>query len=128
MRKLETSLGQFLGKSKWEKPLADWIMATAVGLISQEMVDKQVERVERNDGWRRDLFLEEQWVKYLISLHFISHFLCFLVGPHLPNGYNLNPPLREVARQKQHLNEESLWRSSMQRGSYSISALNGGRT
>jgi hypothetical protein len=27
-----TSIGQLLGKAKWEKPLADWIVATEVGL------------------------------------------------------------------------------------------------
>jgi hypothetical protein len=55
--KRPTSLGQLLGKSKWEKPLADWIMATGVGLVGQEMRDKEAERVERNDGWRREPFL-----------------------------------------------------------------------
>jgi hypothetical protein len=44
--KRPTSLGQLLGKSKWEKPLADWITATGVGL--------EAERVERNDAWRRE--------------------------------------------------------------------------
>jgi hypothetical protein len=57
MRKRPTSLSQLLGKSKWEKPLADWIMATGVGLVGQEMGDKEAERVERNDGWRREPFL-----------------------------------------------------------------------
>jgi hypothetical protein len=28
-----TSIGQLLGKAKWEKPLADWIVATGVGLL-----------------------------------------------------------------------------------------------
>jgi hypothetical protein len=55
--KRPTSLGQLLGKSKWEKPLADWIMATGVGLVGQEMRDKECERVEKNDGWRREPFL-----------------------------------------------------------------------
>jgi hypothetical protein len=32
IRKRPTSVGQLLGKSKWEKPLADWITATGVGL------------------------------------------------------------------------------------------------
>jgi hypothetical protein len=49
--KRPTTLGQLLGKSKWEKSLADWIMATGVGLAGQEMRDKEAERVERNDGW-----------------------------------------------------------------------------
>jgi hypothetical protein len=40
-------------KSKWEKLLADWMMATGVSLVCQEMHDKEAERVERNDGWRR---------------------------------------------------------------------------
>jgi hypothetical protein len=51
MRKRPTSLGQLLGKSKWEKPLSDWITATGVDLVGQGMVDKEVERVDRNDGW-----------------------------------------------------------------------------
>jgi hypothetical protein len=45
------------GKSKWEKPLADWITATGVGLVGQDRVDKEDERVERNDRWRREPFL-----------------------------------------------------------------------
>jgi hypothetical protein len=32
--------GQLLGKSKWEKPLIDWIIATGVGLVGHEMRDK----------------------------------------------------------------------------------------
>jgi hypothetical protein len=43
-------LSQLLGKSKWEKPLADCITAKGVGLVGQEMRDKEAERVERNDG------------------------------------------------------------------------------
>jgi hypothetical protein len=54
MRKRPTSLGQLLGKSKWEKPLVDWIIATGIGLVSHEMRDNEAERVERNDGWRRE--------------------------------------------------------------------------
>jgi hypothetical protein len=45
------------GKSKWEKPLADWIMATGVGLLGNELRDNEAERVERNDGWRREPFI-----------------------------------------------------------------------
>jgi hypothetical protein len=52
--KRPTPLGQLLGRSKWEKPLADWITATGVSLVGQEMCDKEAERVERNDGWRRE--------------------------------------------------------------------------
>jgi hypothetical protein len=55
--KRPTSLGQLLGKSKWEKPLADWTAATSVSLVSQERRDKEAERVERNGGWRREPFL-----------------------------------------------------------------------
>jgi hypothetical protein len=32
IKKLPTSVGQLLGKSNWEKPLADCSMATGVGL------------------------------------------------------------------------------------------------
>jgi hypothetical protein len=46
-----TSLGQLLGKSKWEKPLAEWVMTTGVGLLSCELDDPEPRRVERNDGW-----------------------------------------------------------------------------
>jgi hypothetical protein len=52
-----TSVGQFLGKSKLEKRLADWIMATGVGLLGSELRDFEAERVERNDGWRREPFV-----------------------------------------------------------------------
>jgi hypothetical protein len=37
-----------------EKPLADWITATGVGFVGQDRVDKEDERVERNDGWQRE--------------------------------------------------------------------------
>jgi hypothetical protein len=50
------SVGQLLGKSKWEKPLADWIMATGVGSLWPRMRDQESERVERNEGWRREPF------------------------------------------------------------------------
>jgi hypothetical protein len=52
----QKSDGQLLGKSKWEKPLADWIMATRVGSLGPGMRDQESERVERNDGWRREPF------------------------------------------------------------------------
>jgi hypothetical protein len=45
-----TSVGQLLGKSKWEKPSTDWIMATGVGFLSRELHDPEAQRVERNDG------------------------------------------------------------------------------
>jgi hypothetical protein len=39
------SLGRLLGKAKWGKPLADWIMATGVGLLGQKMWDGEADRV-----------------------------------------------------------------------------------
>jgi hypothetical protein len=57
IKKWPTSVGQLLGKSKWEKSLADWIMATGVGLLGNELRDNEAERVERNDGWRREPFV-----------------------------------------------------------------------
>jgi hypothetical protein len=57
IRQRPTSVGQLLGKSKWEKPLADRITATGVGLVGQDRVDKEDERVERHYGWRREPFL-----------------------------------------------------------------------
>jgi hypothetical protein len=35
--KRPTSVGQLLGKSKWEKRLADWIMVTGVGLFVRDL-------------------------------------------------------------------------------------------
>jgi hypothetical protein len=55
--KRPTSIGQLLGKAKWEKPLADWIVATGVGLLGPGKQDYEEERVERNDGWRREPFV-----------------------------------------------------------------------
>jgi hypothetical protein len=57
IKKRPTSVGQLLGKPKWEKPLADWVMATGVGLLGNELRDNEAERVERNDGWRREPFV-----------------------------------------------------------------------
>jgi hypothetical protein len=57
IKKLSTSVGQLLGKSKLEKPLADWIMATGVGLLGNGLRDNEAERMERNDGWRREAFI-----------------------------------------------------------------------
>jgi hypothetical protein len=51
------SVGQLLGKAKWEKPLADWIVATGVGLLGPRKEDYEEERVERNDGWWREPFV-----------------------------------------------------------------------
>jgi hypothetical protein len=47
--KRPTSVGQLLGKSKWEKHLADWITATGVGLLGGELRDFEAEQVEQND-------------------------------------------------------------------------------
>jgi hypothetical protein len=55
--KRPTSMGQFLGKSKWEKRPADWIMATGVGLLGCGLHDFEAERVKRNNGWRREPFV-----------------------------------------------------------------------
>jgi hypothetical protein len=57
IKKRPTSVGQLPGKSKWEKPLADWIMAAGVGLLGNELRDNEAERMERNDGWRRESFI-----------------------------------------------------------------------
>jgi hypothetical protein len=47
--KRPTSVRQLLGKSKWEKSLADSITATGVGLQGSELRDFKEERVARND-------------------------------------------------------------------------------
>jgi hypothetical protein len=47
----------FRGKAKWEKPLADLIVATGVGLLGQDKWHGEMGRVERNDGWRREPFI-----------------------------------------------------------------------
>jgi hypothetical protein len=52
-----TSIGQLLGKAKREIPLADWIVATGVGLLGPGIQDYEEEQVERNDRWRRDPFV-----------------------------------------------------------------------
>jgi hypothetical protein len=57
IKKRPTSVGQLLRKFKWEKPLADWIMATGVCLLGNELRDNEAELVERNDGWRREPFI-----------------------------------------------------------------------
>jgi hypothetical protein len=48
--KRPTSVGQLLGKSNWEKRLADWIMGNGVGLLGCGLRDFEAEWVERNDG------------------------------------------------------------------------------
>jgi hypothetical protein len=56
IKKRPALVGELLGKPKWEKPLADWIVATGVGLLGNELRDNGEERVERNGGWRREPF------------------------------------------------------------------------
>jgi hypothetical protein len=51
------SVGQLLGKAKWEKPPAGWIVATGLGLLGPMKEDYEEERVDRNDGWRREPFV-----------------------------------------------------------------------
>jgi hypothetical protein len=51
------SIEQLHGKAKWEEALADWIVATRVGLLGPGKQDYEEEQIERNDGWRRDLFI-----------------------------------------------------------------------
>jgi hypothetical protein len=58
------SLGQLLGKAKSEKPLGDGITATGVGPLGPERRDRAPKRVERNDGWRRDQFI--QYIYYIV--------------------------------------------------------------
>jgi hypothetical protein len=48
-----SSVGQLLGKSKWENGLADSIMATGVGVLGTELRGFEAERVDRYDEWRR---------------------------------------------------------------------------
>jgi hypothetical protein len=40
-----------------EKPGADWIMATEIGLVGNGLQENEEERVERNNGLRREPFL-----------------------------------------------------------------------
>jgi hypothetical protein len=61
-------LGQLLGKAKWGKPLADWITATSVGLLAPEMRDREAERVQRNDGWRRDPFISYTYTYIIVFI------------------------------------------------------------
>jgi hypothetical protein len=45
------SVGRLLGKSKREKPLAEWLMATRVRYLGPGIQDQEAERVDRIDGW-----------------------------------------------------------------------------
>jgi hypothetical protein len=44
-------------QSEVGKALADWIVAIGVGLLGPGKHDYEEERVERNDGWRREPFV-----------------------------------------------------------------------
>jgi hypothetical protein len=55
--KRPTSLVQLLGKAEGEKSLASWIIVTVVRLLGPQMLDREADRVERNDAWRREPFL-----------------------------------------------------------------------
>jgi hypothetical protein len=45
------------GKASILPPAADWITATGVGFLGPGMQVREVDRVERNDGWRREPFV-----------------------------------------------------------------------
>jgi hypothetical protein len=68
------SVGQLLRKSKWEKPLADWRMATGVGFLGPENHDLEAERVgEMMDG---DASYSSE-IKLLTFRRDVRLFLCF---------------------------------------------------
>jgi hypothetical protein len=50
-------VGQLLGKSKREKPLYDWIIATGLGLLGPMLRDLVAGRLEKDDGRRREPFI-----------------------------------------------------------------------
>jgi hypothetical protein len=51
------SVGQVLGKGKWEKPVADWIVATGVGLLGLgNSILSQNESRGMTDGHATGLF------------------------------------------------------------------------
>jgi hypothetical protein len=63
-------------------PLADWIIATDIGVVDQEMHDQQAEREERNDGWQLMPFLRLMLGRSFTSfskLKFPSHLFAFLL-------------------------------------------------
>jgi hypothetical protein len=66
-------VGQLLGKPKWEKPLADRIMATGVGFLGPENHDPEAKRVERNDGWQREPFTSMLYSVFVLSRLFFSY-------------------------------------------------------
>jgi hypothetical protein len=56
-RRRPRSVGPLLGNAKCEKPQADWIAVTGVGLLGPGKQDFEAERIERIDGWRREPFV-----------------------------------------------------------------------
>jgi hypothetical protein len=88
------SVGQLLGKSKWEKPLANWIVATGVGLLGPEKQDFEAERMTDGDvshsseikllswgtGVGLDLF--SRWFSFLLCLLVLRLVLFRLLFPY----------------------------------------------
>jgi hypothetical protein len=67
-------VGRLLGKSKWEKPLADWIMATGVGFLRPENHDLEAESGrEMMDG----ALSHSSEIKLLTFRRTVRFFLCF---------------------------------------------------
>jgi hypothetical protein len=46
-------VGRLLGAARWGNTLADWVLATGVGLLGPAKQGFGAERVWGNDGWRR---------------------------------------------------------------------------
>jgi hypothetical protein len=65
-----SSVGQLLGKAKWEKPLADWIVATGVGLLGPAKQDS------KQNGWRGTMDSDGSHLSRIKSL---LVFLCFVL-------------------------------------------------
>jgi hypothetical protein len=49
-----TKISGSIGKSKWEKPIADWLIAAGVDCLGPKNHDLEAKGVERNDGWFTD--------------------------------------------------------------------------
>jgi hypothetical protein len=63
-------VGQLLGKSKWEKPLADWIMATEAGFLGLENYDLEAEMMDGGVSHSSE-------IKLLTFRRDVRLFLCF---------------------------------------------------
>jgi hypothetical protein len=50
-------VGELLREEKREEPVADWIVATRVGLLGPGKQNFEAEQVERNNGRRREPFV-----------------------------------------------------------------------